>query len=414
MGKGKRAAGRATTTRPFLDACLIVKNEEANLPDCLTSLHRLRPLISSVCVYDTGSTDRTIEIARDGGCVVTEGYWDGDFARARNASLSMSQAEWALMIDADERVLAVPDRLRCVLLAATPYDVLNATFSHLDDSGRVIGDSTYEKVVRAQRVEYVGRVHETIRRTDGIAVRSANLAADDLHFLHLGYATSEIRRAKAERNASVSEVDVSEALASGDPQRIGQAHYHHARSLQRLGETAAALTALEAARLAFPAGSLGQARVAAVHVGLLLEQREWSTATSTVRAYLREAGAHHLARLLLARIAVASGRPDDAITALAAIPDDGQPAREVDPREVLRVRMAALDQMGWHDEALACCLILVTRWNDMSHVIDLLHRVAGQDADAVAAVIGGVQARPALVEELRRSGAFGADVAARL
>ena len=114
------------------------------------------------------------------------------------------------------------------------------------------------------------------------------------------------------------------------------------------------------------------------------------------------------------RACLESGRPDDAITALAAIPDDGQPAREVDPREVLRVRMAALDQMGWHDEALACCLILVTRWNDMSHVIDLLHRVAGQDADAVAAVIGGVQARPALVEELRRSGAFGADVAARL
>ena len=94
MGKGKRAAGRATTTRPFLDACLIVKNEEANLPDCLTSLYRLRPLISSVCVYDTGSTDRTIEIARDGGCVVTEGYWDGDFARARNASSAARLLRW--------------------------------------------------------------------------------------------------------------------------------------------------------------------------------------------------------------------------------------------------------------------------------------------------------------------------------
>lgn len=58
---------------PLLAAALIVKDEEAMLPECLASLDALRPLLSQICVYDTGSTDRTVKITRAAGAQVREG-----------------------------------------------------------------------------------------------------------------------------------------------------------------------------------------------------------------------------------------------------------------------------------------------------------------------------------------------------
>lgn len=395
-----------------LDACLIVRDEEANLPDCLDSLLSLRPLLGQINVYDTGSTDRTMQLARDAGCVVVEGYWDADFARARNASLAMSRAQWALLIDADERVVADTGLLRQAL---TSVDVVNASFSHLDDTGRVIGRSDYEKVVQVGRVEFVGRVHETVRRIDGEPVRAAALPDGVLHFRHLGYATAEIREHKARRNAAVSEADVAAAVAAGDPWWIGQARYHHARSLQRLGETQQALDALDAAQSAFPAGSLARDRVVAAQVGLLLESGQAAAATAAASAHLRSGGAAHAVRVLLARIALHSDQPTDALTVLGQIPETGDPDHEVDPRDVLRLRMAALDSLGRRDEALACCLLLVTRWGDLAHVADLLARLEGQEASIVTALLAGGEAAPqALLDELRREGDFGAKIAAGL
>lgn len=398
-----------------LDACLIVKNEAHHLPGCLDSLAALRPLLGRIHVYDTGSTDDTIEIARQRGCHVMEGFWDDDFARARNASLAPSRASWALIIDADERVVADPARLGRTLAAASSSDVLTASFSHVDDSGRTIGRSEYEKVVRVGRVEYQGRVHETVYRVDGEPLRSAHLDDVELHFRHLGYATADIRRGKMARNAAVSRADVAAAVASGDARRIGEANYHHARSLARLGATDDALAALEAARAAFHAGSVGRDRVATSQVGLLLEGGRMDDAAQAVRVYLNAAGAPHLARLLLARIAVHADRPAEALSVLAPVPEEGAPERDVEPRDVLRLKIAALDRLGRHDEALAACFVLVTRWHDAVYVPDLLVRVAGQDAGAVASVIAGDGSPlPMLLEELRRAGPFGAEIAARL
>ncbi len=88
-------------------AALIVKDEQANLPGCLESL---QGLVDEVVVYDTGSSDDTVEIALRAGARVERGHWDGDFARARNAALAMTSAAWVLSIDADERAVADPGR----------------------------------------------------------------------------------------------------------------------------------------------------------------------------------------------------------------------------------------------------------------------------------------------------------------
>src|SRR4051794_8309888 len=103
---------------PLLAAALIVRDEAARLPGCLAALAALGPLVDHVVVHDTGSLDDSREIARAAGATVVEGSWQDDFALARNVALAATSARWVLMVDADERVVADPDRLRALLESA--------------------------------------------------------------------------------------------------------------------------------------------------------------------------------------------------------------------------------------------------------------------------------------------------------
>src|SRR5262245_2430660 len=85
----------------LLSAALIVKNEERCLERCLQSL---QDLVDEVVVVDTGSTDRTREIASDCGARLYDFAWVDDFAAARNHALDLARGEWIFYIDADERV----------------------------------------------------------------------------------------------------------------------------------------------------------------------------------------------------------------------------------------------------------------------------------------------------------------------
>lgn len=91
--------------RGGISVCMIVKDEERNLPRCLMSL---RPLAREVIVVDTGSTDRTREVAAAFGARVFEQPWTDDFSAARNASLEKAAGDWILVVDADE-VIAPQD-----------------------------------------------------------------------------------------------------------------------------------------------------------------------------------------------------------------------------------------------------------------------------------------------------------------
>jgi glycosyltransferase involved in cell wall biosynthesis len=88
-------------SRILLSAALIVKNEANFLPACLASL---QGIVDEVVVVDTGSTDRTREIAESGGARVFDFPWTGDFSAARNHGLEHCTSEWILYIDADERI----------------------------------------------------------------------------------------------------------------------------------------------------------------------------------------------------------------------------------------------------------------------------------------------------------------------
>ncbi|WP_267383920.1 tetratricopeptide repeat protein [Cyanobacterium sp. uoEpiScrs1] len=82
-----------------LSLCMIVKDEEKNLTTCLESVQNI---VDEMVVMDTGSTDKTVEIAQKFGAIVPCFSWCNDFSIARNAALNYTTGDWVLILDADE------------------------------------------------------------------------------------------------------------------------------------------------------------------------------------------------------------------------------------------------------------------------------------------------------------------------
>ena len=83
-----------------LSAALIVRDEENHLGACLQSIAKL---VDEIVIADTGSRDRTREIAFAHGARVLDYQWHDDFAAARNYAIDQASGDWILYIDADER-----------------------------------------------------------------------------------------------------------------------------------------------------------------------------------------------------------------------------------------------------------------------------------------------------------------------
>jgi len=109
-------------SRPRVTACVITLNEEENLPDCLRSVEGL---CDAVVVVDSGSTDRTVAIARDAGATVIEADWPGHVAQ-KNRAIDASESDWVLCLDADERV---SPELRTEIEALLDGEGLTAAYS---------------------------------------------------------------------------------------------------------------------------------------------------------------------------------------------------------------------------------------------------------------------------------------------
>lgn len=89
--------------KPSISLCMIVKDEEPFLAQCIESV---RPIVAEIIVVDTGSRDKTKQIAAALGARVFERNWENDFAATRNFSLAQATAAWILVLDADEAIAA--------------------------------------------------------------------------------------------------------------------------------------------------------------------------------------------------------------------------------------------------------------------------------------------------------------------
>ncbi|MGV8980188.1 tetratricopeptide repeat-containing glycosyltransferase family 2 protein [Clostridium sp.] len=81
--------------------CMIVKNEEISLPRCLNSI---KDIVDEIIIIDTGSTDKTIDIAKSFGAKVYYFQWNNNFSEARNESLKYATKDWILILDGDDEL----------------------------------------------------------------------------------------------------------------------------------------------------------------------------------------------------------------------------------------------------------------------------------------------------------------------
>ncbi|MDA8268763.1 MAG: glycosyltransferase [Actinomycetota bacterium] len=202
---------RANRRNPLVSACLIVKDELNNLPTCLTSL---REFVDEIVVYDTGSTDGTQDLARDLGAVVLDGYWDDDFARARNVALGHCRGEWIAWLDADETLVCDDPRgLRQLLLSTKPeIDAWSVPIENLTGTGIGAGFIHHAaRIFRRTRCEWTGRLHEQItRRSTHGGIHQAVLEAGRIR--HTGYLDEVMQtRNKSDRNLRVATQEAAES-----------------------------------------------------------------------------------------------------------------------------------------------------------------------------------------------------------
>ena len=82
-----------------ISLCMITKNEERYLEQCLNSV---KEIVDEIIIVDTGSTDKTKEIAKKFKAKIIDFKWIDDFSAARNESLKHAAKDWILVLDADE------------------------------------------------------------------------------------------------------------------------------------------------------------------------------------------------------------------------------------------------------------------------------------------------------------------------
>ena len=185
-----------------VSACVIVKNEERNLPLWLDSMARIA---DELVVVDTGSTDGTVAIAKAAGARVEYFRWVDDFSAAKNFAIEQATGDWILLLDADEYFLAedCPKVRESIEKYNSNRGVAGLMFLRVDierATGREIGSSMY--VIRAFRnvpwLRYVGIIHEELRNISGKGMRIMQYVKD-LVIYHTGY-SNDVFKGKIERN----------------------------------------------------------------------------------------------------------------------------------------------------------------------------------------------------------------------
>lgn len=196
-----------------LSACVIVKNEEKNLPCWLQCM---RGLADELIVVDTGSTDHTVELARQGEAQVYSFAWQDDFAAAKNHAIEQASGDWILFLDADESfTLEARKRLRPLLqrlhgnrrVAGLVSPLINV---NPEQPGQVVGSCYQVRVFRREKsIRYQGCIHEQLVNANK-AAGNREFRMTDLTILHTGY-NRENEQEKAERNLRIMQKEIGEA-----------------------------------------------------------------------------------------------------------------------------------------------------------------------------------------------------------
>ncbi len=203
--------GRSAKLPPerFLSLCMIVKNEERVLGDCLRSV---RGVVDEIVIVDTGSTDATVAVAESYHAKIFHFAWNGSFADARNHALAQCTNSYVLYLDADERLEDRDrDRLRNIVRRPSSDVYELRVVSRKTEGKKIISNSSDQARLfrRDPRYTFRYRIHESIlpsvTEANGVVVK------ENITIHHVGYdITDEAMEHKKMRNLEQSVIDVQE------------------------------------------------------------------------------------------------------------------------------------------------------------------------------------------------------------
>ncbi|MGV7118418.1 glycosyltransferase [Paenibacillus kyungheensis] len=177
-----------------ISLCMIVKNEEKVLEKCLNSV---QSKVDEIIIVDTGSTDRTLEIAEKYQAKIYSFEWINDFAAARNYSLDQATSDYLLVLDADEYLEEQSD-LKKDIAEFKDYYIMR--IKNLLSNNRVLTHSSIRVFKNEKRLRYKNRLHEHLD-IDQLENELSRGEAEAI-VQHTGY-TDEIMEEKDKRNRNM-------------------------------------------------------------------------------------------------------------------------------------------------------------------------------------------------------------------
>ena len=442
--RARRLAGSArAATELTLSLTMIVKDEEEMLPGCLEAI---ADAVDEIVIVDTGSTDRTVEIAESFGAKVVHFPWNGSFADARNVSIENATGDWILYLDADEHLVPEDAGLFRALLGRTwreGFYLVETNYTGGEDAGSSVAHLALRLFRNRPDYRFEGRIHEQKTHTMPTYVPE-RFETTAIRLRHYGYLKSRIgAREKSQRNLQLLQQEAretpgpfvdfnlgSEYLALGEFD-LACSHLDRAWAALRLesGWTGKGYAPMLAARVAQAKREAGDTRGARAGIDLALsyysdhtelmlqaamcarDDRDLDEAARLAERCLEQGDAPakygavvgagtYLARTLLAEIRTHQGRPAEAEalyrSSLEQHPDYVGPLLPLVSLEIARGAEPSAVCVRLADERPSAALLLATALYEGGRPAEAEKRFR----DLLALQPGNGPARIGLVETL--------------
>jgi glycosyltransferase involved in cell wall biosynthesis len=187
-----------------ISLCMIVKNEENMLERCLESISHI---VDEMIIVDTGSTDKTIEIAKKFGAEIFIFPWDNSFANARNFSLEKASKDWILIMDGDDKFEKEDTEklLQCIKdsNSTNAYYFRTLSFSgEKPDNNDIISNLNIRLIRNKIGYRFSGNIHEQLVPCISDIGKIHAIKIGDIRFYHYGYLIKTVNE-KDKRNRNV-------------------------------------------------------------------------------------------------------------------------------------------------------------------------------------------------------------------
>lgn len=201
---------------------MIVKNEEKYLRDCLESV---KNIADEIVIVDTGSTDRTVEIAKEYNAKIFYFDWINDFSATRNYALENSTGNWILYMDADERLdPSSADELKKIIDANNNAGFY-CTVKSIDEENGRDHSMRYPRLFKNNPgLKFSGKVHEQI--IPSLKENKYEIFQSSILINHIGYNVSrEEKEKKALRNLELLLKDYEQNKSAYYDFQLGQTYF---------------------------------------------------------------------------------------------------------------------------------------------------------------------------------------------